>query len=592
MEVRDGMGQERQPAILLLGMYVGAIALTTSIIGLLWRVDIPSFVIACIVGIGLATLASRGTRFEIGTTLTAVVVGIPFAALLLWAVFLPAYHWDDVAYQLALPRDYARARRFFYQDDYGPYSAFPSNFEALTTVGFLFFKTAVATKVLNLVLALGLAGAAVVFCSLIGAPRICWPLAAALVLAAPDLGEYASDGKNDVANAFFESLALVAAARYLVSPSRRALGVAGAFLGLALGTKYSSLLFALCLTGCLVPFVVLRRAATRWGDLAVFAAVAALCAAPWYLRNLILFHNPFYPFYNDILRADNSFSPAHTLLLKESFHGIEGYGLARGDLTLFLDHFITGFGALLLVLTLLGITTALLLLRTQAALFLVSITVTFWIATFELGYWLPRFSFALLPLSACFAATLPAHLATVLGGGSTAAKWGRLASVTLGLAVVMVGGTTHLHERLAPVVEQWHSQDERQFLADHVPYWPVADWLNKNLDEHDRVGIGFNLQPFLYLNRSYLHIHTLTEKGNLQSMQTPDDFMQDFKSLHLTVLAIRSWDPVVDGYRQDVNPLMYDYIKRFNGTVKALADRGSLKPLAVVQGVHIFRIVY
>ena len=48
--------------------------------------------------------------------------------------FVPPSSWDEIAYTIALPRDYAHENRFFYNADYGPYSAFPANYEALTTI--------------------------------------------------------------------------------------------------------------------------------------------------------------------------------------------------------------------------------------------------------------------------------------------------------------------------------------------------------------------------------------------------------------------------------------------------------------------------
>ena len=53
-----------------------------------------------------------------------------------------------------MPRDYALAGRFFYNADYGPYSAFPSNYEALTTASLVLFDEVVPARVLNALLAL------------------------------------------------------------------------------------------------------------------------------------------------------------------------------------------------------------------------------------------------------------------------------------------------------------------------------------------------------------------------------------------------------------------------------------------------------
>lgn len=58
--------------------------------------------------------------------------------------------------------------------------------------------------------------------------------------------------KNDVANAFFQCLAIMACVRYLAVETRPSLALAGSFVGIAIAIKYSMLQFALCLIACAV----------------------------------------------------------------------------------------------------------------------------------------------------------------------------------------------------------------------------------------------------------------------------------------------------------------------------------------------------
>ena len=77
-------------------------------------------------------------------------------------------------------------------------------------------------------------------------------------------------------------------------------------LGLAFGVKYQGGLYA----AALLPLVVVisrrnaRRPSDMWVALARFGALGALCAAPWLLKNGILFHAPLYPFLSRQAPAD------------------------------------------------------------------------------------------------------------------------------------------------------------------------------------------------------------------------------------------------------------------------------------------------
>jgi hypothetical protein len=214
--------EQEQPAVYLLGLGLGLFATATSVIGLLWRIDLVSLLIAGLIAIAPVVFACRQFRFRstVSSGMNAVVIAL--LPVLAWAAFLPPYSWDEVAYGAALPRDYARVGHFFYNDDYGPYSAFPGNYEALTTAALVLFQSASAMKCLNLLLAIGLAAIAAHLCRALRAPKLCWPLAAALVLSAPVVCGVVPMVKNDVANAFFQCLAIMACVRYLAVETRLA----------------------------------------------------------------------------------------------------------------------------------------------------------------------------------------------------------------------------------------------------------------------------------------------------------------------------------------------------------------------------------
>ncbi len=122
-------GELRPPLIAGAGVFIGASMLALSVTGLLWRIDALSFGL-CFLAAALASgLWLRRSGARPGIPLWSVLLLVPLLVLPAVASLSPPFGWDEVAYGAALPRDYARAGRFFYNADYGPYSAFPANYQ-------------------------------------------------------------------------------------------------------------------------------------------------------------------------------------------------------------------------------------------------------------------------------------------------------------------------------------------------------------------------------------------------------------------------------------------------------------------------------
>jgi hypothetical protein len=159
--------------------------------------------------------------------------------------------------------------------------------------------------------------------------------------------------------------------------------------------------------------------------------------------------------------------------------------------------------------------------------------------------------------------------------------------IAVGLAAI---GTVREFKEYRSVLTEWMSSDAPQFYQRHVAFWQVADWLNHQMSEHDKVGIGVNVQPFLYLDRPYFHIHPISEKGDLQAQSTPEDFMRAFRGLGLTMLAIFPWKPETEGYDAAANPHYHEFVTRLYRAVASLHESGALELIAVVDGVYMFRL--
>ena len=98
----------------------------------------------------------------------------------------------------------------------------------------------------------------------------------------------------------FDFLGVYAFLRWRESDDRRWLALSGALVGLALGTKYFALFTAATLGLWLLWIGLRSRRHLGWTGAAAlvltFALPAGLVASPWYLKNLLWFGNPVWPY--------------------------------------------------------------------------------------------------------------------------------------------------------------------------------------------------------------------------------------------------------------------------------------------------------
>jgi len=580
----------RPPLVAWSGLLVGSAMLALSVTGILWRIDALSVGLSVLAAVALS--AWLAPRFELRPVLRwryllllATLLVIPTLA-----AFAPPYAWDEVAYGATLPRDYARAGRFFYNADYGPFSAFPGNYEAITTASLFLVGNVSPARLLNVALALGLAIIAVHLSVRLGVPRYVAPIAAVLVLGANSLQTVALIVKSDIANAFFQALALLALADYAARRSMWALALAGLFLGTAVGTKYSSLHFALCV-GPLTAALLFRGARTRSTlvrSAVTFGAAAVSAALPWYGRNYASFGNPLFPFFNEALGASNAFTAQHSALTREMFDGLTGYSWNSGTFRIFREEVVGGFGWVPVVLSFPGLVLAVTRRRSEASLFLAAVFGSFGLLTLFAGYWSPRYFLSLLVLSSVFAAVCLAEIGRTV---RLLPDRRREATVAVAVLAVLLGGSSLRREYAATgsLIGDLYRGEKHDFLIARVPYLELAEWINLNTSPGDKVGMGLQVQPFYYLERPYFNIHTLTEKGDLQALETADEYLHAFRSLGLKWLAVNRWRPG-RWYPGSKTPRLHAFIRRFEAAVASLSRDGKIELVTRVNGVRVYRI--
>jgi hypothetical protein len=571
------------PAVAGAGLLVGLSMLAVSVVGQ-WRLSVVSVTVALALALGIGVVLCR--RLGLCAFERPALALLPFVLLPALAALAPPHTWDEVAYGAALPQGYAQAGRFFYNGDYGLISAFPANFEALTSASLVLFASPVPAQLLTVGLAFGLGLIAFELGRGLGLGTPVSLVAGLLVLSSRSLQTIVGVLKNDTANAFFQCLFVLMLMRYRERPRRATILLAGFFLGTAVGVKYSSLQFAVC--AFLLVLGLAMRARSGGRDVLAFALCAGAVASPWYLRNLWVLGNPLFPFYNQLLHAENGYTAEYAAVADEMIRAVPSYCWATGTLREFLEAVTYGFGVLPMLLMLPGLVLALVPERRGRFGPLATLLLGYGALTLFIGFWSPRYFLCLLVVAAVLGALALERAAQALAAGrSGRARAWLLSPVVVGTAAIVLSREIEIQ---APIVRDLWRLDRRAFLETHVGFWELADWLNHNSRRDDRIGIGVNAQPFYYLERSYFHIHPVSEKGDLLGATSPDDFLKRFRELGITMLVIHRWNYDRRALPPDGAPHLQAYLKRLYSSVNALRKERRIELVATVSGANVYRV--
>ena len=264
---------------------------------------------------GLAAIGCLAWRSErdVRPSVVALVAVLGTSLFLtIFGALTPPHHWDALTYHLAAPQ-YFLNTGWIRPVPQIEWSNLPLTAELLYGVG-LAFGSESFSQLLHTAFG-GITAVALWGFTRSRVDRLTAWIALAVFVATPQVQMWARVANIDLALACFIFLAIVAALRAgdtaadvdrshtgaWLTGDRRWLILAGAFAGLALGSKYQAAT-AIAPLGLLILADAWRR--YRFGDLLTrnvagdglaFGASAALVASPWYLKNLILLGNPVWP---------------------------------------------------------------------------------------------------------------------------------------------------------------------------------------------------------------------------------------------------------------------------------------------------------
>lgn len=249
----------------------------------------------------LVQVVGRGLRGLIRAWAAAPAIGkavlllaIPIGLLALVQSLAPPWDYDGLMYHLAGPQRFLQAGRL-YADTDNWYVNGPFTVEMVFAIG-IAFGDDIFPKLLHYA-----AGIMLVAATYAAGRRWLgefggW-IATAVLLTVPTLPIWASFAYIDLAWSLYEFLALFAVLLWVERQDRHWLVLGGLLLGLALGSKYLALM-GLVILVALIALRALRQGPRQaMAALLAFGLPALVVAGPWYLKNLIWFGNPVYPFF-------------------------------------------------------------------------------------------------------------------------------------------------------------------------------------------------------------------------------------------------------------------------------------------------------
>ena len=228
-------------------------------------------------------------------------------------------------------------------------------------------------------------------------------------------------------------------------------------------------------------------------------------------------------------------------ILNEMMSGLLDFSWAAGSPLVFAGRLLEEFGPVVALLGVVG-AAASIPCREPASRFVLLLFASFAFVTLRFGYWLPRYVLVLLVIGAAFAGAA-VEVAARLPPRALPPR-ARLAVIFLAVgltAVASIGmcqvGCLPAGPRLLP----GRRTAKRSEGAGELRLSGRCHLLNQMMSDDDRVAIGVNLQPFLYLRRPYLHVHPITEKGNLQAVRSSAELKRAFEQQRVTFVAVRRW---------------------------------------------------
>jgi hypothetical protein len=237
---------------------------------------------------GATLAAARAGDFF---SLAALLVGAGVAYCGLFLCFLPAANVDVWVYHLPLAQSFADHAGFVYpQIDNMFYGSQPMALEMLHGAGMVFYRHFAVASAINLTIYMSMLLLALSFAA--RGRGLLFLLLCYLFVAHLDFYGAATP-MIDTPRASLSIAAFLFAYRYARDFRRMDLILAALMAGFAAAAKATELVTMLVICATLTPLIWRRGS---WRDLIPAAALFTAISSFWYIKNLVLYGNPIYPF--------------------------------------------------------------------------------------------------------------------------------------------------------------------------------------------------------------------------------------------------------------------------------------------------------
>jgi hypothetical protein len=458
---------------------------------------------------------------------------IPYIVL----INLPPLSWDEIAYSASLPKFYADNMSIRYNADYGPYSAFPQNYEILTTLSEIFFHTTILSKLVNLLSIVAITTTIYSLAILSGSKKnIALLLSLITVLTSWAILNSTLIVKNDLFNCAIQSLTILTLIKYFKKRNLKYLALLGLLQGVSLGTKYTSILFVISVSIVLFSyeFVLNKHKKNAALRILFYSIVLIVFGFPWYLRNFLDFQNPLYPAFNNYFCCNN-FNNTYISILNENTKALTGHSFLSGDIF----DFIKTFWKINQLIFIVGISGLFFLYLKKTIQITLSvnkpinqITFLFFVFTsfvYFFGFWELRYYLVLEVILAVYASLWVSTLNLNL----VEKKIYLVLKIVVFMSFIMVCSKKYnlIHDNLFKTNEE--------ILYKNYSDYKVIDYVTKEIKNTDKIAFA-NIQPFYYTKNPYYHIHFLNELGNLSEKINEDSsFIEFINSQKINYFVIR-----------------------------------------------------
>ncbi len=522
--------------------------------------------------------------------LTVSLVMLTVAIILMSLV--PPVSRDALVHHLAVPKLYIE-HGGIYEIPFMDFSYFPMNLDLLYMIP-LYLGNDIAPKLIHFCFAL--LTALLIFCYLKKRAGLIYGISGALFfLSIPVIVKLSITAYVDLGVIFFSFASLLLILKWIKEEFKlRYLFYSGLMCGLALGTKYSSLITFILLT-LFIPFIYSRFNGNKKRLLVnsllaciVFAVTSLAVFSPWMIRNCYWKGNPVYPLYNkvfnppapsrqntNVTNTEKKVAQNKGLFTYRHFiYGESGFEIALLPLRIFyqgedddpqfFDGRLNPFLLILALLSFIGLKNNPVLLKTEKNIMFVFSILFIFIAMFTTVMRIRYIAPVIPPLTVLSILGIKALLEKSRCLTFRKAENILVMSACFLFIISLALNSVYivkLFRRVNPVPYITGSVSRDEYISRHVVEYPVIKYVNENLPLDSKVFFIYLGRRGYYCDRDYYYNNGLLHRI-IKKADRADEILTELQKRGITHLLISF--PVFDKWVKENCPIQkLDMIKRF-----------------------------